>query len=72
MGADFFCALGGWGLIGGYDDPKSGAGTGYFGFIFFGSQTSAFFFTTAPQSLQRKRPFLGLLVDSPFLQLIVT
>ncbi len=42
----------------------------YLTLIFFGSQTSAFFFTTAPQSLQRKRPGLGLAEDSPFLQLI--
>jgi hypothetical protein len=31
--------------------------------IFFGSQTWAFFLTTAPQSLQRYRPFFGLLED---------
>ena len=36
--------------------------------IFFGSQTLDFFFTTAPQSLQRKRPGLALTLDSPFLQ----
>ncbi len=42
----------------------------YFFLIFLGSQTSSFFFATAPQSLQRKRPFFGLLEDSPFLQLM--
>jgi len=36
--------------------------------IFFGSQTCFFFFTTAPQSLQRNRPDFGLAVDFPSLQ----
>jgi hypothetical protein len=35
--------------------------------IFFGSQTSFFFFTTAPQSLHRKRPGLSFAVDLPSL-----
>lgn len=39
--------------------------------IFFGSQTLAFFFATAPQSLQRKRPGLAFLMGLSFLQLIM-
>jgi len=37
---------------------------------FFGSQTSFFFLTTAPQSSQRYRPGLGFAFDFPFLQLM--
>lgn len=33
---------------------------------FFGSQTSVFFLTTAPQSSQRYRPGLGFACDFPF------
>ena len=36
--------------------------------IFLGSQTCFFFLTTAPQSLQRKRPDFALAVDFPSLQ----
>lgn len=38
---------------------------------FFGSQTPAFFFTTAPQSSHRYRPGLGLTFDFPFRQLMI-
>jgi hypothetical protein len=37
---------------------------------FFGSQTSLFFLTTAPQSSQRYRPGLGFAFDFPLRQLI--
>jgi len=40
--------------------------------IFLGSQTSFFFFTTAAQSLHRKRPGFGLAVDLPSLHFIWT
>ncbi len=39
--------------------------------IFFGSQTLAFFFATAPQSLHWKRPGFAFFLGSSFLQLMM-
>lgn len=36
--------------------------------IFFGSQTSDFFFTTAPQSAHLNRPVFAFFFATPFLQ----
>ena len=35
--------------------------------ILDGSQTSAFFFTTAPHSVHLNRPFFGFFLEAPFL-----
>jgi hypothetical protein len=53
MGADLLHIKGARRSAGALDVQATAAPARYLVRIFFGSQTSAFFFTTAPQSLQR-------------------
>lgn len=53
-------------------EPTGDAVCQFLFLTFFGSQTSAFFLTTAPQSSQRYLPDLGLTFDFPLRQLIQT
>ena len=61
------CYLARLGGMGAFSIPAR-RGLRAFFLIFDGSQTSAFFFTTAPHSVHLNRPFFGFFLATPFLQ----